>query len=135
VDLKRSIREADAVLVVTPEYNYSIPGVLKNAIDWAARPHGDNAWSGKPAAIMGASTGPFGTAQERSDAEGNLTDGATREFVRQLLHSLVDWTRRIGDKEQAKGDDGEAATRSRPDEQEDEGVLPNHPVAAGGVGA
>src|SRR5215218_1180211 len=52
VELKRRIREADAVLIVTPEYNYSIPGVLKNAIDWASRPSGDNAWHGKPAAIM-----------------------------------------------------------------------------------
>ncbi len=47
VDLKRRIREADAVLMVTPEYNYSVPGVLKNAIDWASRPYGDSAWSGK----------------------------------------------------------------------------------------
>jgi chromate reductase len=46
VELKRRIREADAVLFVTPEYNYSIPGVLKNAIDWASRPYGDSAWSG-----------------------------------------------------------------------------------------
>jgi chromate reductase len=52
-EFKRRIREADAILIVTPEYNYSIPGVLKNAIDWASRPYGDSAWSGKPAA-MGA---------------------------------------------------------------------------------
>ena len=124
VELKRRIREADAVLFVTPEYNYSIPGVLKNAIDWASRPYGDNAWSGKPAAIMGASVGMIGTARaqyhlrqvmvflnmfpinqpevmiakahERFDAEGNLTDEKTKEFIRQLLQSLVDWTRRIG---------------------------------------
>src|ERR1044071_2896556 len=57
VELKRRIRESDAVLFVTPEYNYSIPGVLKNAIDWASRPYGDSAWNGKPAAIMGASVG------------------------------------------------------------------------------
>src|ERR1044071_1120048 len=55
VELKRRIREAEAILFVTPEYNYSVPGVLKNAIDWASRPYGDNAWNGKPAAIMGAS--------------------------------------------------------------------------------
>ena len=123
VELKRRIREADAVLFVTPEYNYSIPGVLKNAIDWASRPYGDSAWSGKPAAIMGASTGAIGTARaqyhlrqvmvflnmfpvnqpevmignasERFDAEGNLTDGATREFVGRLIQSLVEWTRRL----------------------------------------
>src|SRR2546430_6297627 len=60
-ELKKRIREADAILFVTPEYNYSISGVLKNAIDWASRPHGDSAWNGKPAAIMGASTGAIGT--------------------------------------------------------------------------
>jgi chromate reductase len=123
-ELKRRIREADAILIVTPEYNYSIPGVLKNAIDWASRPYGDSAWSGKPAAIMGASVGAIGTARaqyhlrqvmvflnmfpvnqpevmignasERFDKEGNLTDEATREYVRRLLQSLMDWTRRIG---------------------------------------
>src|SRR6478672_7275092 len=62
-ELKRRIREADAILIVTPEYNYSIPGVLKNTIDWASRPYGDSAWNGKPAAIMGASVGAIGTAR------------------------------------------------------------------------
>ena len=62
-ELKKRIREADAILIVTPEYNYSIPGVLKNAIDWASRPYGDSAWNGKPAAIMGASVGAIGTAR------------------------------------------------------------------------
>lgn len=127
-ELKKRIREADAILFVTPEYNYSIPGVLKNAIDWASRPYGDSAWSGKPAAIMGASVGVIGTAraqyhlrqimvflnmipinqpevmigkaQERFDAQGNLTDDATREFIRQLLENLVAWTRRIGQAEE-----------------------------------
>jgi chromate reductase len=55
VELKRSVRAADAVLLVTPEYNYSIPGVLNNAIDRASRPYGDNSWDGKPVAVMGAS--------------------------------------------------------------------------------
>lgn len=123
-ELKKKIRGADAILIVTPEYNYSIPGVLKNAIDWASRPYGDSAWNGKPAAIMGASVGTIGTARaqyhlrqimvflnmfpinqpevmignasERFDAEGNLTDEATKEFIRQLLQNLVDWTRRLG---------------------------------------
>ncbi len=123
VELKRSIRDADAVLFVTPEYNYSIPGVLKNAIDWASRPYGDSAWVGKPAAVMGASVGTIGTARaqyhlrqvmvflnmfplnqpevmiakahERFDAEGNLTDEKTKEFIRLLLQGLVDWTRRL----------------------------------------
>ena len=123
VELKQRIREADAILIVTPEYNYSVPGVLKNAIDWASRPYGDSAWNGKPAAIMGASVGAIGTARaqyhlrqmfvflnmfpvnqpevmianasERFDAEGNLTDDPTKDFIRQLLQSLVKWTRQI----------------------------------------
>ena len=129
VELKRRIRESDAILFVTPEYNYSIPGVLKNAIDWASRPYGDSAWSEKPAAIMGASPGMIGTgraqyhlrqvmvflnmfpvnqpevmiakAHERFDAEGNLTDEKTKEFIRQLLQSLVDWAQRIGRQEKS----------------------------------
>lgn len=60
--LKRQIRAADAVIFVTPEYNRSIPGVLKNAIDYASRPSGDSAWAGKPAAIIGTSPGAIGTA-------------------------------------------------------------------------
>jgi len=123
VDLKRHIREADAILFVTPEYNYSIPGVLKDAIDWASRPYGDSAWNGKPAAIMGASIGGIATARaqyhlrqimvflnmfplnqpevmignaaERFDADGNLTDEATKDYIRKLLQNLVEWTRRI----------------------------------------
>jgi chromate reductase, NAD(P)H dehydrogenase (quinone) len=123
VDLKRKIRAADALLFVTPEYNYSIPGVLKNAIDWASRPYGDSAWSGKPAAIMGASIGGIGTARaqyhlrqmfvflnvlainqpevmignaaDRFDTRGNLTDDKTKELIRQLLQGLVTWTERL----------------------------------------
>src|SRR5207244_10611351 len=63
VELKKQIRAADALLIVKPEYNYSIPGVLKNAIDWASRPYGDSAWSGKQAAIMGVSIGALGSAR------------------------------------------------------------------------
>lgn len=124
LEFKRRIREADAILFATPEYNYSIPGVLKNAIDWASRPHGDSAWAGKPAAVMGATLGTIGTARaqyhlrqvmvflnmfpvnqpevmigaahERFDTAGNLTDGETREHVAQLVQSLVNWTRIIG---------------------------------------
>jgi chromate reductase len=123
IELKRRIREADAILIVTPEYNYSIPGVLKNAIDWASRPYGDSAWNGKPVALMGASIGTIGTARaqyhlrqvfvflnmfpinqpevmisnaaERFDAEGNLTDETTKKLIRQLLQSLADWSRRL----------------------------------------
>jgi len=60
--LKNEIREAQGLLFVTPEYNRSIPGVLKNAIDHASRPYGQNAWVGKPAGILGASIGVIGTA-------------------------------------------------------------------------
>jgi chromate reductase len=123
VELKKRIREADAVLFVTPEYNYSIPGGLKNAIDWASRPYGDNAWSGKPVAVMGASVGRFGTARaqyhlrqvfvflnmlavnqpevmigtaaEHFDADGNLTNEETKKLIRQLLVNLVEWTRKL----------------------------------------
>ena len=124
VELKRQIREADAILFVTPEYNYSVPGVLKNAIDWASRPYGDSAWNGKPAAIMGASVGTLGTARAqyhlrqifvflnmfpinqpevmisnataRFDQDGNLTDEKTKDLIRKLLQNLMEWTRRIG---------------------------------------
>src|SRR5918998_923874 len=113
VELKRRVRGADALLFVTPEYNYSIPGVLKNAIDWASRPYGDNAWDGKPVAIMGASVGALGTARaqyhlrqtfvflnmhplnkpevmistaaQRFDEQGNLTDETSRKLVGELL--------------------------------------------------
>ena len=70
VEFKKRIREADAILIVTPEYNHSIPGVLKNAIDWASRPYGEGAWGGKPAAILGASVGPFGSVR----AQNHLRD-------------------------------------------------------------
>jgi chromate reductase, NAD(P)H dehydrogenase (quinone) len=63
VEFKKQIRAADAILLVTPEYNYSIPGVLKNAIHWASRPYGDSAWTDKPVAIMGASSGRLGTGR------------------------------------------------------------------------
>jgi chromate reductase, NAD(P)H dehydrogenase (quinone) len=120
VELKRRVRESDAILIVTPEYNYSVPGVLKNAIDWASRPYGDSAWDGKPVAIMGASIGATGTARaqyhlrqsfvflnmhsinqpevmignasQRFDAGGNLIDESTKNHIRQLLKNLVDWT-------------------------------------------
>lgn len=122
-ELKQKIRDADAILFVTPEYNYSIPGVLKNAIDWASRPYGDSAWNGKPAAIMGASIGGIATARaqyhlrqmmvflnmfpinqpevmvgnctDKFDDQGNLTDGETRDFIRKQLEALIEWTRRV----------------------------------------
>lgn len=132
-ELKRKIREADAILFVTPEYNYSVPGVLKNAIDWASRPYGDSAWNGKPAAIMGASIGAIATARaqyhlrqmmvflnmfpvnqpevmigncaDKFDQQGNLTDETTKDIIRKLLENLVEWTHRIGE-DQATGTAG-----------------------------
>lgn len=123
VELKSSVRRADAILLVTAEYNYSIPGVLKNAIDWASRPYGDSAWDGKPVAIMGASIGMLGSARaqyhlrqccvflnmyplnnpevmisnsaKRFDAQGNLVDDTSRELIAQLLQNLVRWTHLI----------------------------------------
>lgn len=62
-EFKAKIRNADALLIASPEYNYSIPGVLKNAIDWASRPHGYNAFEGKPVAVMSASIGRLGGAR------------------------------------------------------------------------
>ncbi|MBV8588735.1 MAG: NAD(P)H-dependent oxidoreductase [Acetobacteraceae bacterium] len=116
------IRQADALVIVTPEYNYSIPGVLKNAIDWASRPP-DQPFNGKPIAIMGASPGMLGTARaqyhlrqcfvflnglvlnrpevmianapSRFDAEGKLSDQPTRRIIRTLLESLRDWAHRL----------------------------------------
>jgi chromate reductase, NAD(P)H dehydrogenase (quinone) len=65
--LREAIRGADAVLVATPEYNHSIPGVLKNALDWASRPAGKSAMNGKPAAVIGASTGMFGAVWAQAE--------------------------------------------------------------------
>ena len=70
VELKARVRAADAILFATPEYNYSIPGVLKNAIDWASRPYGDSAWQGKPVAVMGASVGILGSARAQYHLHG-----------------------------------------------------------------
>ncbi|MDZ7292114.1 MAG: NAD(P)H-dependent oxidoreductase [candidate division KSB1 bacterium] len=125
-NFKECIRTADALLIATPEYNYSIPGVLKNAIDWASRPPKDSPLSGKPLAIMGASTGQWGTvraqlhlrqicfannmfplnkpevlvtrAAEKFDAAGRLTDETTRKYVRALLEALHAWTLRLKEK-------------------------------------
>lgn len=121
-DLRMRLREADGVLIVTPEYNYSIPGVLKNAIDWASRPP-DQPFDGKIIAIMGASISALGTAraqyhlrqsfvflnglvlnrpevmimhcENKFDERGTLIDIPTRKFVARLLEELRD---RIEDK-------------------------------------
>jgi len=123
IEFKQKIRAADAILIATPEYNYSIPGVLKNAIDCASRPYGDNAFDEKPVAVMGASIGMIGTAraqyhlrqcfvflnmypvnrpevmvtfaQEKIDPRGRVTDQVTREKIRELLESLISWTQTV----------------------------------------
>lgn len=120
---RTAIRDADALLIATPEYNHGVPGVLKNAIDWASRPPRQSPLAGKPAAIFGASPGATGTARsqtqlrnsfvftdtpvlpqpevlvfrahEKFDADGRMTDEATRKFVRRLLEGLADWTTRL----------------------------------------
>jgi chromate reductase len=122
-EFKQKIRAADAILMATPEYNYSVSGVLKNAIDWASRPYGENSLAGKPVAIMSASIGMLGgaraqyhlrqilhgvnmhplnypevvvaAAQEKIGADGKVTDEKTREKIRELLIALVSWTHKM----------------------------------------
>lgn len=121
--LKRKIEDADALLIATPEYNHSFPGVLKNAIDWTSRPYGNNSFDGKPTAVISASPGAFGgiagqdhlkqvllavntrlvtqpavivsSAHEKIDQHGNLLDPNTKQFMLQLLVNLVNFTRRF----------------------------------------
>ena len=123
--LRRQIAEADALLFACPEYNYSMTGVLKNAIDWASRPP-DQPFAGKPCAIIGAAAGMAGSAraqydlrrscvfvdlrplnkpevligqaQNKFDADGNLTDEAAKGFIGDLMANLVSWTRQVGKK-------------------------------------
>ena len=122
VELRTRLAQADALLIATPEYNNSISGALKNAIDWASRPP-KQPLAGKPAAIMGVSTGNFGTvraqlhlrqvlthvgalplgkpevlvarAEQVFDAEGRLVDAAARGFLQDLLAALARWTQRV----------------------------------------
>jgi chromate reductase len=122
-EFKTRIRAADAILIATPEYNYSLPGVLKNALDWVSRPHGDNALEGKPVAVMGASIGMIGTAraqyhlrqcfvwlnmfplnkpevmvptaQDKVDQQGNIIDLKTKEKIAELVIALADWSKRF----------------------------------------
>ena len=120
-EFRERIRAADALLIVTPEYNRGVSGVLKNAIDWASRPP-DQPFNGKPTAIFGASPGMIGTAVaqyelrrclgvlnalvmnqpsvmisqagQKFDEEGRLTDEPTRKIISQMLVALAEWTRR-----------------------------------------
>src|SRR6185436_10573256 len=82
--LREAIADADAVLIATPEYNASIPGVLKNALDWASRPHATNPLRGKPAAVVGTSTGMFGAVWAQSDARKILSTIGARVVDREL---------------------------------------------------
>lgn len=120
---KRKIKGADAVLISTPEYNHSYPGVLKNATEWASRPYGQNSFDGKPTAVMSASPGFFGgvraqerlkqdllavnarlvtqpevivgTANQKFDKDGNLLDQRAKQFLQQLVTNLVNEARRV----------------------------------------
>jgi chromate reductase len=122
-DFKAKIKAADALLIATPEYNYSIPGQLKNAIDTASRPPTERIFNDKPGAIMSASTGRFGGARcqyhlrqtfvflnmhplnspevmlsqaaQWVDENGKLTNEDTRKLIRQLLKELAKWTLRL----------------------------------------
>ena len=79
--LKDAIHNSDAILFVTPEYNRSIPGALKNAIDWASRPWGQNAFDNMPAAVIGASTGQIGTAMAQQSLRGVLSFCNARQMT------------------------------------------------------
>lgn len=123
VELKKKVEAADAILFVTPEYNYSIPGVLKNTIDAVSRPYGQNSWNDKPVAIMSSSVGMLGGARaqyhlrqtfvflnmhavnmpevmvpfvnDKFDENLNLTDEKTKKAISEQLKALEVWARRI----------------------------------------
>jgi chromate reductase, NAD(P)H dehydrogenase (quinone) len=116
---RERVKAADAVLFVTPEYNRSVPAALKNALDVASRPYGQNAWDGKPAAVVSASPGAIGGfganhhlrqsltylnaptmhqpeayitgADKRFDADGKLADEGTEKFLRQFMQAFANW--------------------------------------------
>jgi chromate reductase len=121
--LKQKILDADGLLFVTPEYNRSIPGVLKNALDWGSRPWGQSAWANKPGALIGTSVGAIGTAlaqahlrnvlayldvplmgqpemfikhdESRIDASGKIVNDDTRKFLQAFVDKYVAWVKRI----------------------------------------
>jgi chromate reductase, NAD(P)H dehydrogenase (quinone) len=88
--VRRAIADADAVLIATPEYNASVPGVLKNAIDWASRPFPDNSLRDKPVAVIGASTGLFGAVWAQADLRKVLHHAGARVVDRELPVGLAD---------------------------------------------
>lgn len=117
-ELKDKIEKADGVIIATPEYNRSVPGTLKNAIDWASRPYGQNSFAGKPVLIMGVTVGQLGTAiaqghlrqmltyldmqiigqpelyfgpaKEIFDKEGNIVNDSTKELLAKALSILAE---------------------------------------------
>ncbi|AJC22375.1 NADPH-dependent FMN reductase [Pandoraea pulmonicola] len=119
--LKAEISASQGVIFVTPEYNRSMPGVLKNAIDHASRPYGQSAWAGKPAGVLGASIGAIGTALAQQhlrnvlayldmptlgqpevfiqvkegffDASGNISNEGTAQFVKSWMDRYVGWVK------------------------------------------
>jgi chromate reductase, NAD(P)H dehydrogenase (quinone) len=123
IEFKEKIKAADALLIVTPEYNYSMTGVIKNALDVASRPPADRIFDGKPVAIMSASPGRFGGARAQYqlrqtliflnahpvnrpeimlsqadksiDENGKINNEDTRRLIKQLLDELVSWTKKI----------------------------------------
>lgn len=121
-DLRQQVGDADGLLIATPEYNYGIPGVLKNAIDWLSRPAFKSVLAGKPVAIIGASPSVVGTARAQAQLkqvllgtlselfpypevvvgkayerirDGQLTDDETRELLRTMLGRYIDWNRTL----------------------------------------
>jgi len=123
VDFKKKIVEADAILIATPEYNYAVPGVLKNAMDWASRPGGDNSFNDKPVAIMGASPYMLGSSRaqyhlrhtfyflnmhqlnrpevmvpmvaDKFNEAGELIDEATKKILQGFLDAYLEWINRL----------------------------------------
>lgn len=122
--LKREIERADAVIFVTPEYNRSVPGALKNAIDWASRPKGENSFAGKPVLVSGASPGNISTAvaqqhlrsmlayldapamgqpevfirfvpKDLIDQDGNVTVDGTKEFLSTVMRTFASWVETV----------------------------------------
>ena len=123
-EFKRAVDAADGLLIATPEYNYGVPGVTKNVIDWASRPPRKSVLDGKPVAVMGATPGMWGTARgqaqlrqaftftnsyamqqpeilvaragEKFDADGRLVDDTTRESLGKFLVAFAAWIERVG---------------------------------------
>jgi chromate reductase len=125
-EFKNSVKESDAILFAVPEHNYTVTAVMKNALEWGARPPSDNSWNEKPCAMMSASSGPRGGARaqlhlrqilvdlnmhpinrplllvaneaDKFDSNMRLTDSQIRETLRVLLTRLEEWTRTLQNK-------------------------------------